>query len=466
MKKFLNSIKYFFWLLSGSNIEILKECPTDHNRHANIGLAIFTTTTIAFATGSLAGYEFGGQTIQSAIVFGIIWSLLVFTIDRSMVLTLKKNPELTESERIKKLLLPILYRLFLSALISFFISIPLELWIFRENIADQMVMDKDNKVMQKEEREKTAHNIFGDSITINTYEKQSTYLDSLLSSSEPPRNYKNYHNIKQNAQETERAYQSLLKNYENKVKKRKEWYSKVPYIIKYKKSDTLRLNPIRVKDRKSNEYKQFSSLYQETKSDSPLVKDIKSKKEQKESLKSQLSEITNSFFESKSNEKMEVDSLKKVSEQQISEKKKDIEAKTKKYTDLIDSHRGFTTKWVALNNVDDFWVIFFIWFIRIVFFTIEMLPTMAKVTTPIGCYDRSIYSYEKRRERYLKEIEDLETTKLKEIEKQKLDSELLIQRHILDNLAEKQNNIANKILDEWEKDQLNKIEKDFNNYTS
>lgn len=466
MRKFLNSIKYFFWLLSGSNIEILKECPTDHNRHANIGLAIFVTTAIAFATGALAGYEFGNHTIESAILFGVIWSLLVFTIDRTMVLTLKKNPKITKTERIKSLIVPVLYRLFLSALISFFISIPLELWVFRENIAEQMDKDKVEKIIQKQKREQEAFNISSDSIAIRSYNKESYYLDSLLNSPEPPANYRNYSQIKNKLTTIQGEYKSLTRQYEAKVKQRKQWWSQVPYTMHYKASDTLHLNPIRVNDKSSNAYKQWLSLWLETKNDGTLTRERKDKKIQKDNLETQLSAISKSYFDSKTRDKNKTDSLKLIREQELLVKNDSIKSKKENYSSLIESHNGFTTKWVALNNVDDFWVIFFIWFIRIVFFTIEMLPTMSKISTPIGSYDRTVYSVEKRKEKYLDEIEDLDINKLKTLEKQKLDNELNVQKNILDKLSEKQNNIANTILEEWEKGQLKNIKNNLNNFVN
>ena len=151
MKKIINAIKYFFWLLAGSDISVLEKTPTDQNRHANIGLAIFTKTIVAFITGSLAGAQFSLNSSNiwlQAIIFGGIWSLIVFTIDRNMVLTLKKDPKAKK----QKLLIPLLYRIFLSAIISFFISIPLEIWIFKDEIQLQMTKDDDKKVLERKKR--------------------------------------------------------------------------------------------------------------------------------------------------------------------------------------------------------------------------------------------------------------------------------------------------------------------------
>jgi hypothetical protein len=39
-------------------------------------------------------------------------------------------------------------------------------------------------------------------------------------------------------------------------------------------------------------------------------------------------------------------------------------------------------------------LLFFLWLIRLLFFTLEILPTVAKIATPLGAYDRAIYAYE------------------------------------------------------------------------
>ena len=85
-------IQYFFWMISGSEISVLKDCPTDYNRHASIGFTIFMTCVFAGFAGGLAGYSIAGNSWEGGLIFGAIWALLVFSIDRSMVVSIKKNP--------------------------------------------------------------------------------------------------------------------------------------------------------------------------------------------------------------------------------------------------------------------------------------------------------------------------------------------------------------------------------------
>lgn len=44
---------------------------------------------------------------------------------------------------------------------------------------------------------------------------------------------------------------------------------------------------------------------------------------------------------------------------------------------------------------------YFLWLIRLLFFIIELLPTVVKIVMPIGAYDRMIYAEEKDMKKYL-----------------------------------------------------------------
>jgi len=461
MNRLLLNVRTFLWVLSGSKISILKKCPTEHSRHSNIGLAIFATTLIAFFTGTLAGYEFGNQSTFVAVIFGLLWALLVFTIDRTMVLTFKKNPKISAIERRKTLIIPVLYRVFLSALISFFISIPLELWVFRENIELQMDKDKSAEINLKQDREANTYRIDDNKEKVEEYATSTDRLDSLLNQPTPPLNYKGYANIEKNAKDKKEEYLKLQSTYNKKVKDRRSIWSRIP-IIYYYKDDVDEIQE--KQDKSSEEYKKWEALWHETNLQGSLTKKLKGKKKEYENLESKLQEISDTYFNELSDKKSLEDSLKTEAQNELRNREDSVKTNTKIYSQKVKGHRGFITKWIALNNIENGWVVFFIWFIRVVFFTIEMLPTMAKVTTPVGSYDWEVFYEEENKKNSLFAIKDLEVEKLRKIEEQKLENELIVQKNILNKLAEKQNNIANKILDEWENTQIEAAKKDLDEF--
>ena len=102
----------FLWTVAGAELDILEKCRTDHKKFAAIGATILMTAFIAFCAGTSAAWYFtqsGDETSGSlgwAMLFGLIWALLIFCIDRSLVITLKKDP----SAKKQKFWVPLLSR--------------------------------------------------------------------------------------------------------------------------------------------------------------------------------------------------------------------------------------------------------------------------------------------------------------------------------------------------------------------
>jgi len=144
------TFQIFFWKVAGSEISILERCPTDWNKHVGIGMAIFMTTLLAFFSGAYAAYFFSESLLTSS-AFGLLWAALIYSIDRSLVVTLKKTPD----KKWYEYLLPFTLRGLLSLVIAFVISIPLELLIFEENIAIHMTNYKQKQVGRTVDYEKT-----------------------------------------------------------------------------------------------------------------------------------------------------------------------------------------------------------------------------------------------------------------------------------------------------------------------
>jgi len=464
MNKNISKIKRFFWLISGSEISTLEKCPADYNRHMNIGLAIFVTSLIAFFTGSLAGFRFGSQNIISALVFGAIWSLLVFTIDRNMVSTLQKNPD----DNNRKLVFAVLYRGFLSLLIAFFIAIPLELLIFEQEIAKQMKSDNETEVINQRNIEKNIYNISDLEQRIENYSEEQEKLDSLLNRGEPPTGYRNYSTIKSEMQKAKSDYESKRDEYYKKVALRKKYYDMIPEY-----HDTLK--NANVQDKNSIYYQQWQSLWISTGPDGYETKSLKHAQDEFENLEKKVVTVQEDYFKEINDKKKRVDSLNIVKSNELAMNSDSVNIKTIEHENFVTSQKGFIKQWIALNNVSGFWVTFFIWFIRSVFFVIEMLPTLTKVLTPLSSYDIKIYYLNKKVEsnseyemNLLKKMQEkkmeLSVNTMTKIEEQKLEHELKLQEGILNNLAKKQNSLANSIIKEWEKRQKENAQNDLSEF--
>jgi hypothetical protein len=404
MKKKYSYLQYFFWLVSGSEISILKECKTDYNRYANIGLTIFATSLIAFFTGSIAGYYFQEETINKYIfLFGILWSCLVFTIDRNMVLTLQKNPQKKQrlfvfDDKTQNLLSPVLYRVLLSIAIAFFISIPLELVLFKDLIVKQMADDlvADTRIYKNklENRENTSYyNILVDSIKKETNQNNSKF------NKEPETQI--YRDLKEKYEDESKKQNSYQNDYNEKESSAINAYMKIPVIY-----DSILGSVI---NKNSNEY----LVYKQIKNISNDALILLNKQVLVcGKIKYGIDSIKGSYYNELYKKKQILQHKDSVVNDTINRKLAKIILQTNQYQNNLSGLRGFIKQWIALNNIKDFWVKFFIWFIRIFFFIVEMLPTIAKLSTPIGDYDEAYFTFQ----------ENLKSTKKGEREKQYFDN--------------------------------------------
>lgn len=84
-------LKKFFILCSGSDTDILDSCSIgEQNKYAGIGATVFFTAVMAAIAASYALYTVFDNYF-TAIVFGLIWGLLIFNLDRFIVSTIKKR---------------------------------------------------------------------------------------------------------------------------------------------------------------------------------------------------------------------------------------------------------------------------------------------------------------------------------------------------------------------------------------
>lgn len=129
----MQSLKSFFHFCSGIHPSVLKRTPTDSNKYAGIGATIFFTGVFAAIAASFAIYTVFNSYF-AAIAFGLIWGLMIFNLDRFIVMSMKKKSSFFKE------FLTATPRLVLAVLIAFVISKPLELKLFQSEIAAELVI--------------------------------------------------------------------------------------------------------------------------------------------------------------------------------------------------------------------------------------------------------------------------------------------------------------------------------------
>ena len=125
-----NFLNEFFWICSGANRSILRQCPSEYAKYFGIGGTIFFTALMATFSGGYAIYTvFKNQYI--AFGLGVIWGLLIFNLDRFIVNTMYSDGQVTISWREFLSGLP---RIIIALFLGIVISTPLELKIFEDEI--------------------------------------------------------------------------------------------------------------------------------------------------------------------------------------------------------------------------------------------------------------------------------------------------------------------------------------------
>lgn len=134
----------WFWWCAGGVPGILKDYPSDQERYFSMGLAIFLTAMTAALTMSYAmNYVFHVYSI--ALLVGLLWGLIVFNLDRTLVMAMRKPgsslQEYLFSEKLGMIMPQVsllILRLVLAVIVGHAITIPLELRIFEQSVEKQM----------------------------------------------------------------------------------------------------------------------------------------------------------------------------------------------------------------------------------------------------------------------------------------------------------------------------------------
>ncbi|MBC7607182.1 MAG: DUF4407 domain-containing protein [Burkholderiales bacterium] len=160
-------LKQFFLLSSGADRNLLKDCSEgEQTKFIGIGATVFFTAVMAFIASSYALFTvFDNPYI--AMGFGVIWSLLIFNLDRFIVSTIRKR------DPFWKELLQATPRIILAVIIAIVISKPLEIKVFEKEI--NTVLLKEKNAMALSNKKELAQYFATD------LDKNKTQTDSLKS---------------------------------------------------------------------------------------------------------------------------------------------------------------------------------------------------------------------------------------------------------------------------------------------
>ena len=437
-------IQYFLWLVAGSEISVLKKCPNDYNRHANIGLMIIITSLFAGMTAFIAGSTFEKENTTGVVIFAFVWAFLIFSLDRSMVNSIKKDPTKVEKS-IWGYFLP---RLVLAIILSFFMSIPIEHIVFSEKIAFQMDQNNNNNWLKRQEELNKGYDTKKTETNLNIYISNSDKLDKELQKDCKECPLPEYKTLMANAIQIERNELPILVG-----KKRKTQIAVDKYSMELNRIQTQYWNNNHsiiqqvsmVKLKPDNELRRLIN------ENSIAKNQFNSKDQEVYKLRRVAQTACGRWKDEKRKEKARADSLKTKYESLKISSEDSIKIQSEKYKKDIEAMQGFDTQFVTLFLMPDAGVQVLKWLIFLALLVIEILPTFLKLKTPIGQYDWEIYLADKETEIQAEARLSNFKTESSEIENHRKDEEVKMNKNLINKVVAIEERLANEMLEEWEK---------------
>ena len=129
-------LQSFFISCSGADREVLKSCSDgEKTKCSGIGGTVFFTAVMAFIASAYALFTVFDN-VYTALGFALVWSLLIFNLDRFIVSTIRKRDSFW-SEFVQAT-----PRIILALIIAIVISKPLEIKIFEKEINTVLLKEK------------------------------------------------------------------------------------------------------------------------------------------------------------------------------------------------------------------------------------------------------------------------------------------------------------------------------------
>lgn len=456
----------FLWFVAGADIEMLSLCPLDYKKYEAIGMTILMTALVGFAAGSSVAWYFTEDALWT-LVFGLFWSLLIFSIDRSLVVTLKKDPY-----KKSYYVLPLVFRGFLAILVAGIMSIPLELLVFNGFIQNGIENYKSDLLKQQ-------HDDSFDAQQAAEYDSKSKSLGQLLKTE-----FSKKDNIEMsiNNKRSERQREVNMLNHPNTTTYNNAQASanglqrQLNELYSLPNSDYRRN---RIPGLRSQISHQRSVMASEINAWNSKVNARISELDNEIAQLSDALRVAKETIARTDKEKQRVDSTSVSYQARAEESLNKMDErfrngnnftlyyavlahaiyKTHKVTHERMGTDGKTYTYETEEFVNkDFMLL--LWFIRAMFFVIELLPSIVKVVSKAGQYELRVYHQEEELKKYLhsQEYQDYCYKMLHgdnqlemDLQAQRHDAEKKVQHDIIQAIINAEESVAKDSIDNWEK---------------
>ena len=441
----------FLWICAGADRKILRQCPTDYAKYAGIGGTILFTALMAALSGGYALFSVFKSSLTAGL-FGVFWGLLIFNLDRFIVNTMYSDGKVTISWREFTSGLP---RIIMAVFLGIVISTPLELKIFESEISvkiEEMKKDRLNEYTK-------ADQIKLDSLKQFRQELVSAPIDPMFavpmaSSNDRARDLQ----AQKNAALTNRG--SLQRD-----------LSMVRAEINGKVSAQSKYDP--ASPRYAAIQKDINSLAARR---AQLNREITAINSQLNSIESQLSNESKEYADAQKRAEIQRAQDVAMLKADIDHLEAKVNNASKEYEDVLKKdYGGFQAKMLAFSQMKKSTpsTRLVALFIMLLFVIIETAPTFFKMMIASGPYD-DLLRAEMHRVRVLsdKRISDVNdevntaVTISVEKNKDRLAAELAANKAVLKKIADAQAELLDTALEEWRKDELEKVKTNPSAYVS
>ena len=447
-------INEFFWLCSGVNRKVLRQCPTEYAKYAGMGGTIFFTACMAALSGGYAiSTVFDSNLI--AIFFGLFWGMLIFNLDRLIVNTMYSDGKVTISWQEIVSGLP---RIIMAIFLGIVISTPLELKIFEDAIDIQIEQDKDRLLLEKigetiHRRDSTSQKrdeimngvaMFDTQITTS-----STETNNLLSDINDLQSKWNGENNKINSIDKQIA---PLQRQLNAMSSDNPQYQSI-----LNKIGGLRSKRSAASAQRNTYAAAIRGKQGEVAATDATLKDLMTNKQaetQKESARL----------------RQEVDSLNNIiNESKVRHKdwtEEEIKAKGS-FRDKLDvQYKGFQARMKAFSELkDESWATYISsLFIMLLFIIVETAPTFLRMMVADGSYEKLLeaekYNIRVLADKRISDINDEINTEVQittEKNRQRLEEEIKANKELMEKITKTHAELLQIALDKWREEELAKI---------
>lgn len=163
-------IQNFFLYCSGAYSTLLHRSPSEVQKYVGVGATVFFTGILAMVSCAYAVFTIFESYI-AAIIFGAVWGLMIFNLDRYLVSSMRK------SNSGWKDFLSATPRIILAVMIAIVISKPLEVKIFETEIRSELVLMEQERYKDQESIAKSRYRD-----DIQEVEDRMTLLDQKIDS--------------------------------------------------------------------------------------------------------------------------------------------------------------------------------------------------------------------------------------------------------------------------------------------